>query len=395
MRKICLAIISCSVFILVFMVLALPIGANEYSPTNIVGDINNNYPNCVYNQSTGNYTVSGFEYNESTDPYAKIFKIYFIISDQVWSVDSGSSYKQFNKTEYLNETELQNIANICNNTLKTGQDLLNQTAIEYNQHDSNGSLRTFTSFLKIETVTPMILQTRLNSIYALGNLHVPGYDRYTEQDAEYYANNFEYDSYHAYAIIDKLISDRQAAKEEAAYQNWIKTTGIRIEPGNYEESTKIVAPLGNFAVSFETRTPNKLSIENTTLSAKVGSGKEYHTETFKIDALKMSDGLSEFKLSIAQYIGTGSTQYKPTMPFSGYDSVDKKGYETLYPSSIQMDGHSARLYESYNIKHDTYPDRYAVTYAIDANTFVMIETYKLDYDKDVSLLFETLHIEKT
>ena len=40
------------------------------------------------------------------------------------------------------------------------------------------------------------------------------------------------------------------------------------------------------------------------------------------------------------------------------------------------------------------PHMCVVSYALDSNTFVQVHTQHLDYDKDVALLLETLHIEK-
>jgi len=134
-----------------------------------------------------------------------------------------------------------------------------------------------------------------------------------------------------------------------------------------------------------------MSIVNTTVLAKGGSGKEYHTETFNVYTFKMPGGLSNFEISIAQY--TGLAKYKPGNPFDGYDAVDKRNYELLDIEDVQIDGHTATKYTAYHIKNKDY-FVYAILYALDANTFVMIVTDKLDYDKDVSLLIDTLHIEK-
>lgn len=179
--------------------------------------------------------------------------------------------------------------------------------------------------------------------------------------------------------------------EQTCYQNWINASGIKIEPSDYE-STKITVPLGNCTTAFEIRTVGEMYITNTTVTQSAGSGKDYHIETFRVDNFQMDRAAASLKISIAQY--TGPSKYKPTTPFDGYDAVNKKGYETFSPEDIQIDGHTARLDESYNIKHEKYPDRYAVTYALDSNTFVLIETYTLNYDKDVSLLFDTFHIMK-
>lgn len=341
-------------------------------------------------------SIEQVNYNE-TDDCIKLFKLYNIVFVQSVSPGQMNTYEQgfrhiCNETEYLNESELQDVLKLCNNTLQRGQDLLNQSSMQYNKGKDEECIKTFYDFVKIDQFTDMILQMRLYtySILCTKSPSLPGFDRRAEQDAEAFSNNFNYKDDVSFCV-KKIAYDMIDVNERTAYQEWINTSGIKIDPGKYE-STKITVPLGNCTTAFEIRTVGEMNITKAIVAPAVGSGKDYHIETFRVDNFQMDRDPARLKISIAQY--TGPSKYKPTTPFDGYDAVNKKGYKTYSPEDIQIDGHTARLDESYNIKHDNYPNRYAVTYALDANTFVMIETYSINYEKDVSLLFETFHIEK-
>jgi hypothetical protein len=249
----------------------------------------------------------------------------------------------------------------------------------------------YSEFMKINEITDCLLRFRYSAIYALNAKNVSGYDKQALEEAKWF-NQIE----HIVLYNDSRIFLRYEEGRIKWYGIYmesrrIEALGIKTELGNYYGSTKITVPLGNYTATFEIRLDKRMDITNKTILHEVGVGKDYHTELFKVNTLEMSGGLSYLTISIAEY--AGSAKYKSTMPFDGYDAVDKRNYELLGIEDVQIDGHTATKYTAYHIKNDDYYV-YAILYALDANTFVMIVTDKVDYDKDVSLLIETLHIDK-
>ena len=133
-----------------------------------------------------------------------------------------------------------------------------------------------------------------------------------------------------------------------------------------------------------------MEIKHNMVSKATGTGKDYHTENFTQISFVMGDNLF---ITIAHYIGPA--KYKPMNPFDPLSAVKRTGYITVNNGvNFKIDGHTGRKCVSFNSKYPDKPNRYAVSYALDSNTFVQVRTISLDYDKDVALLLETLHIEK-
>ncbi len=145
----------------------------------------------------------------------------------------------------------------------------------------------------------------------------------------------------------------------------------------------------DYEANFQIRTVGEMSIRNSTTSQTAGTGIDYHTENFTQTSFVMGNNLF---ISIAHY--TGPAKYQPTSPFDPLKAAKRTGYTILDPESIKIDGHIGTAVVSYNTKYPDRPNIYVVSYALDLNTFVQVRASSLDYDKDVALLLETLHIEK-
>lgn len=351
----------------------------------IVDETNNGY--ITLNGHTCSFDVllkllfpSYYEYNVTQDPYAKLLSY---------------EYNPY----IVNESELKEIVALCDDAIQRGNESL--SALSSMGRDSGvRPIISYLEFMKINEVTDMLLTRKYTAICALCTRNVSGYDLMAVNEAKSTMEKFEYDDSEAFLIYEE---SRIALYSYLVELRNREAHGIKIEKGNYE-STKFTVPLDNYTVTFELRKFSQMSsdsfetaINNKTISNEVGSGKEYHIEPFNVTEFGIEDansGTNYLDISIAQY--TGPTKYKPTQPFSGYSAVkgNSKRLEAYGADKIQIDGHNGWLDNAYYTHQDNYPDRHAVTFALDTNTFVMINTDRLDYDKDVALLFETFHIDK-
>lgn len=176
--------------------------------------------------------------------------------------------------------------------------------------------------------------------------------------------------------------------EEAEYRATFNASGIKITPGQYE-SSNVVVPMGPYQLSFLTRTTDKMRIYNSTISKVVGSGKTYHRENFTTYEFSMNGLL---RVQIAHL--TNSTGFAPEDPFDEYGLAEKGNHIIYdYGSNQTIDGKPGKVISSYYKYNDKAPDKHVAIYKLDPNTFVLVSS-TLDYDKDVSLILETIHIVK-
>jgi hypothetical protein len=107
-------------------------------------------------------SIGRVTYNESDDciKLAKLYKIVFVQSVSPGQMNTyGQGFRRIcNETKYLNDSELQDVLKLCDNTLQHGQDLLNQAVIQHNQGKDEKCIKTFYDFVKIDQFTDMILQ---------------------------------------------------------------------------------------------------------------------------------------------------------------------------------------------------------------------------------------------
>jgi len=237
---------------------------------------------------------------------------------------------------------------------------------------------------------------RCEAEMALKKMNASGYRKLTDEDVKLFEEHRLYPDALAYEYYKKCVIQLREDRKQVEHQ---RTLGIKTEPGNFD-STKVIVPMGNYTVEFETRSLEDFNVQYENMTTEVGSGKNYHTEEFRVSEFEMKSLVDApnqltLQISVAQYIGP--SKYEATNPFDGYKAVDYKYYEHLGAIPVQVDGHSASLYQSYYTENNKRPNRYAIVYAFNTGTtktFVMIKTYMANYDKDVSLWIETLHVER-
>jgi tetratricopeptide (TPR) repeat protein len=186
--------------------------------------------------------------------------------------------------------------------------------------------------------------------------------------------------------------------------------------GKYD-ATQVTVPLGPYQISFSTR------LENITFAGvydalgynkTAGSGKEYHTCTYdKGDLDVLQNGtygeMYPIRFTIYRYVSPSS--YPPIDPdpngmWELGSLIDSATMTRDYsgPDSITIDGQQGTLitgwttwhnYDYDGEEHSTNYDRYTyiATYQPNDNTYVVVKfDDSIDYDKDVALVLETLHI---
>ncbi len=231
------------------------------------------------------------EYNITLDPYAKLLR--------------GYEYK------ILNESELKEIITLCDNAIQLGNKLINDTVNRgerANLRDALplGMMISYYDFMKINEVIDFLLDCRYSAISALNVMNASGYDQDSVDDAKLYTNDFVYDDTDAFSYFEW---GRIAFYDYYMEQRSRDAAGIRLEQGNYE-STKFTVPLDNYTATFELRSISNggtgrflMSVKNTSISQEVGSGKEYHRESFKLTNFDIEDadsGTNYLDISIAQ-----------------------------------------------------------------------------------------------
>lgn len=286
----------------------------------------------------------------------------------------------------MNMSELLNTVELCNGTINYATKLLENFIKRPSGEFCLLCMIDFHEFLKINEVADVLVHKWMEASARLSEMGATGYPDINETVTHYpdiFFLDGDYDARYNYV---RFIEETN---------RFFNTRGIKTEPGNYD-STKVTVPIGDYTMEFETRTLEDFNVQYENMTNEVGSGKDYHIDEFNVSKFEMTDIESYnqllLQISIAQYIGPST--YKPRNPFDGYKAVNYNAYEHLDTETIEVDGHSALLYPSYYTKNNKRPNRYAVTFALDANTFVMIKASMANYDKDVSLWIETLHIEK-
>lgn len=194
------------------------------------------------------------------------------------------------------------------------------------------------------------------------------------------------------------------------------TPGFSITPDNYD-AKKVTVPLGPYVISFLTRLENvtaKGIYEPQRHNETAGSGMDYHICTYDLGQLWIYNNNSgprdypAFRFTIYSYIGP--TSYQPVDPDPGGVSVISSWRDTATisrdytgPDPLTVDGKKGTILAWWSIYHneDYYGERhdlvgssyYVVTYQPDDKTFVVLSTDNIvDYDKDVALVLQTLHI---
>lgn len=357
-----------------------------------------------YLKSIGPYSIilesRYYQYDATNESYITLLALGDILEDQNTFYTEkryNSDYLgKYDESLYFTENEAYDFIQQCDAVIILGNNLLNETSILFEQKDYNGTVECYYRFLKLRAVTPAILECGVNAAYVLTDIkHELGtydnnIDRSREQEYYNLAYRFEYDDTEARRHAESAASILAENDRKKRYQSYFNDTGIKITTGNYESSKLVTVPMDNYETSFQIRTMYEMEVKHNMISTTAGTGKDYHAEDFTTVSFVMGDNLF---ITIADYMGPA--KYKPTNPFDSLSAVERSGYTIFdYGSMFGIDGHTGRKYASYNTKYPDKTNRYAVSYALDSDTFVQVRTIYLDYDKDVALLLETLHIEK-
>lgn len=194
------------------------------------------------------------------------------------------------------------------------------------------------------------------------------------------------------------------------------TSGFSIAPDKYD-AKKVTVPLGPYFISFLTRLENvtaKGIYEPQRHNETAGSGMDYHVCTYDLGQLWIYSnssgprGYPAFRFTVYRYVGPSS--YQPVDPDPGGVSVISSWRDTATisrdytgPDPLTVDGKKGTILAWWSIYHNEnyYGERhdlvgssyYVVTYQPDDKTFVVLSTdNSVDYDKDVALVLQTLHI---
>lgn len=193
------------------------------------------------------------------------------------------------------------------------------------------------------------------------------------------------------------------------------TPGFSAVPGEYD-ATDVTIPLGPYQISFSNRLENVTFEGYYTESGHnetVGSGKDYHISTYDIGELWVLENASDYpalRFTIYRYVSPSA--YPPVDPDPNGYSIISSSRDTptmsrdyTGPDTLTIDGKKGTILTWWSVHHNSdvvYPSNsfdvvgsnyYVVAYQPNGKTFVVLETdNSVDYDKDVALVMETLHI---
>jgi hypothetical protein len=126
----------------------------------------------------------------------------------------------------------------------------------------------------------------------------------------------------------------------------------------------------------------------TTFNQTAGSGRKYRKNKYNKYTLYTEDEFQRFgyfEILITHYMGPA--EYPPADPNpNGYNNVPKS-WDATSPRSIMIDGHPGTVIYA---EHEKLT-RWIYTCQLNSSTFILIQS-PMDWDKDVSLAIETLHI---
>jgi len=175
--------------------------------------------------------------------------------------------------------------------------------------------------------------------------------------------------------------------------------GFSAVPGPYN-AVYVTTPMGPYNVSFSIRAENASYdgyYQDSVLNRSAGSGKSYHTCTYDIGTLMVVPGTGgSMHLHIYRYVSPLSDAPVDPDPFgySEMETAEARDWDISSPSNTVIDGYNATEVVAYPPSEPYAPwkkPRHIYTYSPDLGTFVVVYS-DMDYDKDISLVLETLHI---
>ena len=347
-----------------------------------------------------------YEYNEFNESYITLLVAGDILQDQYnyyQEIRYNDSYiGKYDNSVYLDENETLSYIEKCDNVRTIGSDLLNETISIFVQGDYEKTILTYDKFIRVNVALPAILERNyvanhvLSEIRRNSNTYIKDIDRRREQKYENMLYDEDYLDYgeletKARQYMEYAANSIITQENEAIYKESFTKTGIEITTSQYYDSHLVKVPINDYELEFHTRDPGKMYISNNFIQHEVGSGTKYHVENFNETIFRMDEN---FVVAIAEYVG--SSKYKPENPYDTFDIIDayRNSYTTKSLDSINIDGHKATGHVGINSKHPEKTKKYCYTYKLDSNTYVKIFFTMLDYQKEVSLILETIHIKK-
>ena len=360
-------------------------------------------------------------------PQEELLDMHDLLLEQRWGSGPGIDLAAFMQSyglsgsglhspgEYLNDSELNNVITSSDYLYLHQGDLINQSNSLLNQGKYNEASQVYEALLELNSIIDITRKCKCSALCILaetvptapmGDDYYPSgepkqpqtYESVMEKrqsqeqlDIKCMECEYERDSYREDPRLTSLKRDLETAKakldqikENEEYLKAFNASGIKITPEPDLSASKIFVPMGPYEMSFSVRTHGSMTTENYTTTRYVGS----HVNNFTIYQFNMDPILN---IDIAQY--TGPASHDPEDPFDEYDAAYSGGFDVFYDEPIKIGSLKGHMVASFNPKKPNGRNRYIVFYKVGRDTFVQIRS-KLDFDEDLSLILETIHIAK-
>jgi len=358
----------------------------------------------------------------------KLLDMHDLLLEQRWGSGQGIDLAAFMQNyglsgnglhspgDYLNDSELNDVITSSDYLFQHQGDLINQSNSLLNQGKYNEASQVYDALLELDSIIDITRKCRCSAIcifadteptipmgddfYPSGEPKQPlTYEavmekRQSQEQLRIKCMECEYEGDSKYREDPRLTSlkrDLETAKakldqikKNEEYLKAFNASGIKITPEPDLSADKIFVPMGPYEMSFSVRTRGSMTTKNYTTTRYVGS----HVNNFTIYQFNMDPILN---IDIAQY--TGPASHDPEDPFDEYDAAYSGGFDVFYDEPIKIGSSKGRMVASFNPKKPNGRNRYIVFYKVGRDTFVQIRS-KLDFDEDLSLILETIHIAK-
>lgn len=358
----------------------------------------------------------------------KLLDMHDLLLEQRWGSGPGIDLAAFMQSyglsgsglhspgEYLNDSELNDVITSSDYLFQHQGDLINQSNSLLNQGKYNEASQVYDALLELDSIIDITRKCRCSAIcifadteptIPMGDDYYPSGEpkqpltyeavmekRQSQEQLRIKCMECEYEGDSKYREDPRLTSlkrDLETAKakldqikKNEEYLKAFNASGIKITPEPDLSADKIFVPMGPYEMSFSVRTRGSMTTKNYTTTRYVGS----HVNNFTIYQFNMDPILN---IDIAQY--TGPASHDPEDPFDEYDAAYSGGFDVFYDEPIKIGSSKGRMVASFNPKKPNGRNRYIVFYKVGRDTFVQIRS-KLDFDEDLSLILETIHIAK-
>ncbi|HQB07617.1 MAG TPA: hypothetical protein PK712_07140 [Rectinema sp.] len=358
----------------------------------------------------------------------KLLDMHDLLLEQRWGSGQGIDLAAFMQNyglsgnglhspgDYLNDSELNDVITSSDYLFQHQGDLINQSNSLLNQGKYNEASQVYDALLELDSIIDITRKCRCSAIcifadteptIPMGDDYYPSGEpkqpltyeavmekRQSQEQLRIKCMECEYEGDSKYREDPRLTSlkrDLETAKakldqikKNEEYLKAFNASGIKITPEPDLSADKIFVPMGPYEMSFSVRTRGSMTTKNYTTTRYVGS----HVNNFTIYQFNMDPILN---IDIAQY--TGPASHDPEDPFDEYDAAYSGGFDVFYDEPIKIGSSKGRMVASFYPKKPNGRNRYIVFYKVGRDTFVQIRS-KLDFDEDLSLILETIHIAK-